>query len=191
MNSKKLFQQMFGLVLAVFLLTGCGGVPTKSTAIPAPSPPTSTPDQPPTPTPRITPTPTNTPTHTPMPVPTSNTGKVKGKVFWSDSNKPISKAEISLQSDKGEIKVETDAQGNYSFAKPVAGKYMMSFALVLEAQNATSCKEFKLRKPKGTGNWVTVLGFNKNGNPVIISVSESVNLKAGGISQMDFNLSCK
>lgn len=184
---------MFGLVLAVFLLTGCGGVPTKPTAIPAPSPPTSTPDQPPTPTPRNTPTPTNinTPTHTPMPVPTSNTGKVNGKVFWSDSNKPISKAEISLRSDKGEIKVETDAQGNYSFAKPVSGKYMMSFALVFKEQNATSCKEFTLRVPKGTGNWVTVLGINKDGNPIIVSLSESVNLKAGGISQMDFKLSCK
>jgi len=54
MGGKRLFQRTFVLMLAVFLLAGCSGVPIGPTATPTPIP-TSTP--PPTPTP-IPPTPT-------------------------------------------------------------------------------------------------------------------------------------
>ena len=71
MSSRKLWQQMFGLTMAVSLLTGCGAAP-EPTATPTPVPPTSTPTpMPPTSTPTPeppTPTPTpEAPTLTPTP----------------------------------------------------------------------------------------------------------------------------
>ena len=59
MNSKRLLQQVFGLMLVMLLLAGCGGAPAESTSTPTPIPPTATP------------TPTATDTPTPIPTPTA------------------------------------------------------------------------------------------------------------------------
>lgn len=41
MNTKKLWQQIIGLTLAVWLLSGCGGTPTEPPTAPTPIPPTA------------------------------------------------------------------------------------------------------------------------------------------------------
>jgi hypothetical protein len=53
LNSKRLLQQLFGLVLVALLLTSCGGVTPSPTAMPTPIPATSAPTAAPAPTPTV------------------------------------------------------------------------------------------------------------------------------------------
>jgi hypothetical protein len=82
MNSRRLFQQVIGLTLIVFILAGCGGTSVEPTATLVPPTATHTP-VPPTPTP----TPTTVPL-TPTPSPTPTMGMITGKVLDKEG-KPL------------------------------------------------------------------------------------------------------
>ena len=100
------------------------------TATPTPThTPTFTPTL--TATPTLTLTPSLTPTITPTPTPTSTTGRIEGRIFLTDVDKTI--IPLSAQITLNSVKIETDAQGYYSFPELEPGQYAMRVVVVIFA----------------------------------------------------------
>jgi hypothetical protein len=140
MSSKKLSQQMMGLMLVMLLLVRCGGAPAGPTATPTPVPPTPIPTPvPPTPTPTpIPPTPTPTPVPpTPIPTPVPTTGEVVGVLVDKSTQKPVASVKLRLVTYKGlnaegkaewyfgpnDLWAETDGSGAFAFSEVSPGEY--------------------------------------------------------------------
>ena len=137
----RLFTTLFLFVVGMFL-AGCG--PSKEqlatqTAIAATATfealPTATPTITLTHTPTITPTATMTftptMTSTPTITPKATTGRIEGRVFLTDVDKTI--IPLSAQITLNSVKIETDAQGYYSFPELEPGQYAMRVVVVIFA----------------------------------------------------------
>ena len=116
-------QQVFGLILAMLFLAGCGGTPVEptstSTPAPTPIPPTETPIPP-------------TETHTPIP-PTVTATSVPsatliGRLLFVDSEEPVADTSIYITGEEGAIEFEsgilvnpngeTDSTGSFKIDMP-------------------------------------------------------------------------
>ena len=78
----------------------------------------------------------------------------KGKLFRSDTSKPIANARVILLDDKKSEKqnnsqeTQTDAEGNFSFDRVVAGKYTVSIRVAYDNEEDVPC-QLLLGKLKG------------------------------------------
>jgi hypothetical protein len=93
----------------------------------------------------------------------------KGKLFRSDTNKPISNARVLLLDDKKSEKqnnsqeTQTDAEGNFSFDKVVAGKYSISIRVAYDKEEDVPCQLLlgKLKEEKDSQLLVITEGNKK------------------------------
>jgi len=118
----------------------------------------------------------------------------KGKIFRSDTNKPIENAHVILLDDKKSDKqdnsqeTKTDADGNFSFDRVVAGKYTISIRVTYDKEEDVPC-HLLLGKLKGEKD-SQLLVINESGKQIYQVFIKGFSLKADKNVTKDFDLVC-
>lgn len=118
----------------------------------------------------------------------------KGKLFRSDTNKPIADARVILLADKKSEKqsrsqeVKSDSDGNFSFDRVEAGKYTLSIRVAYDQSQDVPC-QLLLGKLKGEKD--SQLLVMSEGNKKIYQVFiKGFSVKANKNISKEYDLVC-
>lgn len=122
------------------------------------------------------------------------TASFKGKLFRSDTNQPITNAQITLLDSKKSEKqnnsqeIKTDEKGNFSFDRVIAGKYTISIRVAYDKKDEVPC-QFLIGKLKGEkeSKLLVITEGNKKIYQVFI---ENFAVKANKNIEKEYDLAC-
>jgi hypothetical protein len=173
-----------GFVLLLLFHSSCGA-PTSAT-------PTAT-SAPLTPTATMACT-LPTATATPLPptaTPVRTTGRIEGRVWRSDTAKPVPDAVVFLSDATTEQDVAestADAQGRYLFAEIEPGTYSLSATWKFDNQADAPCQGVDMT----VEGWFVIVGVQPEGGLLLVATSgEQFNIAAGDVRQQEIDLSCR
>ena len=144
----------------------------------------------PTATMTFTPTMTSTPTITPS----ATSGRIEGRVFLTDVDKTI--IPLSAQITLNSVKIETDAQGYYSFPELEPGQYAMRVLVVISVvdlplkygRGIYDVALTRLKNP-GEGDITNTGTLNLADAVRLVFPYNEFSVEAGDVLQMDIELS--
>jgi len=130
---------------------------------------------------------------------TPTTGSVEGTAFRSDTGEIYAGAEVELWAPGGDdrfsVTTMTDEQGSYSFADLEPGEYFVSVSVEVGSIGNSPCQEFT--SVGGLPTTVYKIGEQgfmgwllPDGKLLVQIAGESLNLSAGDVIQVDFDLYC-
>jgi hypothetical protein len=123
-----------------------------------------------------------------------NVASFKGRLFRSDTNKPIANARLILLDDKKSEKqnnsqeTKTDTEGNFSFDRVVAGKYTLGIRVSYDKKEDVPCQ---LLMGKLKGEKESSLLVITEGNKLIYQIFiKGFTIKSNKNITKDYDLVC-
>lgn len=118
----------------------------------------------------------------------------KGKVFRSDTNKPIANARVILLDDKkaeeqnNSQETQTDSDGNFTFDRVIAGKYTISIRVTYDKEEDVPC-QLLLGKLKGEKD-SQLLVVSEGGKSIYQVFIKGFSMKAKKNVTKEYDLVC-